>query len=66
MEKEKLRSRSYRDLEVWKLSIDLVKEIYRITGEFPVSELYGLTNQVRAGGCFNSSQYCGRAGQEFP
>ncbi|MDI6853802.1 MAG: four helix bundle protein [Deltaproteobacteria bacterium] len=47
MEKEKLRSRSYRDLEVWKLSIELVKEIYRITNEFPVSELYGLTNQVR-------------------
>jgi four helix bundle protein len=47
MEKEKLRSRSYRDLEVWKLSVELVKEIYRITGEFPPSEPYGLTNQIR-------------------
>ncbi|MBI4794336.1 MAG: four helix bundle protein [Deltaproteobacteria bacterium] len=41
------KSRSYRDLEVWKLSIDLVKEIYSITAKFPDSEVYGLTNQMR-------------------
>ena len=41
------KSRSYRDLEVWKLSIDLVKEIYFITDNFPPSEIYGLTNQIR-------------------
>lgn len=47
MDKEKFRSRSYRDLEVWKLSVELVKEIYWATGDFPPSELYGLTNQIR-------------------
>ncbi|MFZ5452836.1 MAG: four helix bundle protein [Thermodesulfobacteriota bacterium] len=41
------KSRSYRDLEVWKLSIDLVKEIYSLTAKFPGSEVYGLTNQMR-------------------
>jgi four helix bundle protein len=43
----KSRSRSYRDLEVWKLSVELVKEVYRTTVEFPNYELYGLTNQIR-------------------
>lgn len=41
------KSRSYRDLEVWKLSIDLVKEVYGLTGKFPASENFGLTNQIR-------------------
>jgi four helix bundle protein len=41
------KSRSYRDLDVWKLSIEVVKEIYDITSKFPASEVYGLTNQMR-------------------
>ncbi|MDD3582250.1 MAG: four helix bundle protein [Desulfobacca sp.] len=41
------KSRSFRDLDVWRKSIDLVKEIYQITGKFPPSEIYGLTNQIR-------------------
>jgi four helix bundle protein len=47
MEKQIQKSRSYRDLEVWKLSIEFVKEIYLITEKFPKSETYGLTNQIR-------------------
>ena len=47
MEDKIIKSRSYKDLEVWKLSIELVKEIYRITEKFPPSEIYGLTNQIR-------------------
>ena len=41
------KSRSYRDLEVWKLSINSVKEVYNLTGKFPASENFGLTNQIR-------------------
>jgi four helix bundle protein len=41
------KSRSYRDLDVWKLSIEVVKEVYDITAKFPASEVYGLTNQMR-------------------
>jgi len=32
---------------VWKLSIEVVKEVYGITAKFPGSEIYGLTNQIR-------------------
>ena len=47
MEDKIIKSRSYKDLEVRKLSIELVKEIYQITEKFPPSEIYGLTNQIR-------------------
>ena len=47
MQTAKSRSRSYQDLEVWKLAINLVKEVYQITTKFPSSENFGLTNQIR-------------------
>ena len=39
--------RNYQKLEAWKISMELVKEIYVITKEFPKEELYGLTSQIR-------------------
>ncbi len=38
---------NYKELEVWKCSRELVKEVYQISASFPKEELYGLTNQVR-------------------
>lgn len=39
--------RSYRDLQVWQKAIDLVVECYRISDQFPKTELYGLTSQLK-------------------
>ncbi len=39
--------RSYRDLEVWKKSIELVEQIYRATQPFPKREIYGIVKQMR-------------------
>jgi four helix bundle protein len=47
MSEEKRKSRSFRDLDVWNLSIDFTKDIYKLTTGFPPDELYGLTNQIR-------------------
>jgi four helix bundle protein len=47
MESRMGKSRSYRDLNVWKLSIELVKDIYQVTTKFPQVEICGLTNQLR-------------------
>ena len=47
MEQKGYKSRSYRDLEVWKLSIDFVKKVYQVTHNFPDSEKFGLINQIR-------------------
>jgi len=47
MEQKGYKSRSYRDLEVWKLSIEFVKKVYQVTHNFPASENFGLINQIR-------------------
>jgi four helix bundle protein len=38
---------TFRDLVVWKKSMDLAVQIYRLTGDFPREEMYGLTGQMR-------------------
>ena len=44
---ERANIKTHKDLDVWKKSMDLVEEIYRLTKSFPDSEKYGLTNQIR-------------------
>lgn len=39
--------KSYTELEVWIESRKLVNEVYLLTKEFPVSENFGITNQIR-------------------
>ncbi len=39
--------KSYRDLEVWQKSMDLVVVCYQITKEFPKNEIYGLSSQLQ-------------------
>jgi four helix bundle protein len=38
---------SYRQLEVWKWSVDMTAEIYAMTKGFPKEETYGLVSQMR-------------------
>ncbi len=38
---------SFRDLEIWNRSVDLVEKIYAATKSFPNDERYGLTAQIR-------------------
>jgi len=39
--------KNHYDLDVWKKSIELVKEIYKISKNFPKEEIYALTSQIR-------------------
>jgi four helix bundle protein len=41
------RIRSYRDLDIWKLGIQVAKEIYELTERFPKQEMYIMTAQLR-------------------
>jgi four helix bundle protein len=47
IEKKTTAIRSYRDLNVWKASMELVCDIYEVTRNFPDTERYGLTSQMR-------------------
>ena len=40
-------TKSFKDLIVWQKSRDLAVTIYKLTEQFPKSELYGLTSQMR-------------------
>jgi len=39
--------RNFRDLNIWKLGVEIVEDVYRITKDFSKDELYGLTAQMR-------------------
>ncbi len=40
-------AKSFRDLKVWNLSMDLTMLVYAITSAFPKHEVYGLSSQMR-------------------
>ncbi|MEK9186575.1 MAG: four helix bundle protein [Patescibacteria group bacterium] len=40
-------TKSFKDLIVWQKSRDLAVVLYKLTDQFPKSELYGLTSQMR-------------------
>lgn len=39
--------KSFQDLRIWQIGIEVVKDIYILTKKFPKEELYGLTSQMR-------------------
>jgi len=39
--------RNYQKLDIWKLGIELVKEVYVLTNEFPRDERFGLISQLK-------------------
>ena len=47
MERERTKIRSYKDLVVWKKSMELVAEVYTATAKFPRDEMFGITSQLR-------------------
>jgi four helix bundle protein len=46
---------SHKNIEVYKIALQLVKEIYRITKLLPKEEMYGLISQLRRAGVSVSS-----------
>jgi len=39
--------RNFRDLDVWKKGIEIVKDVYKTTDSFPKREFYGLASQMQ-------------------
>jgi len=42
-----VKTTSFKDLIVWRKSYKLALEVYKVTGGFPKSETYGLSQQMR-------------------
>ncbi|MEM1377495.1 MAG: four helix bundle protein [Pseudomonadota bacterium] len=47
MEKKSKPIQDYRDLTVWREGMTLAELVYAMTADFPSTELYGLTSQMR-------------------
>ena len=41
------RTRSFRDLQAWQKSMQLARNVYRLTETFPKTEMFGLLTQMR-------------------
>jgi four helix bundle protein len=40
-------AKSFKELRVWNKAMDLARLVYSVTGDFPKSETYGLSSQMR-------------------
>ena len=55
---------NFRNLIVWKRAVDLATDVYRQTVNFPNTELYGLTSQIRRSAVSISSNIAEGAGRK--
>ena len=44
---ERMEKKSFRDLVVWQRSMELTYSVYAATADFPKSEMFALTQQMR-------------------
>ena len=57
---------SYRELEAWRVAMDLVEQIYRVTACFPDGERFGLSNQLRRAAVSVPSNIAEGQGRRLP
>lgn len=50
--------RDYRNIKAWQQADDFAVSVYSITREFPKSEMYGLTSQLRQAGYSVAANIC--------
>ena len=63
-----MKVRNFRDLNVWQRAVELSVTVYKVTQEFPKSELYGLTSQMRRSAVSipsNIAEGFGRSNKDF-
>jgi len=58
--------KTHRDLDVYKISMDWVVELYKITAKFPATEKFGLSSQVRRAGVSICSNIAEGAARNHP
>jgi four helix bundle protein len=58
--------KTHRDLDVYKISMDWVVELYKITAKFPATEKFGLSSQLRRAGVSICSNIAEGAARNHP
>ena len=57
--------KSYKDLIVWQKSMELVKEVFKLTRLFPKEETYGIVSQMRRAAVSIPSNIAEGSGRRF-
>jgi hypothetical protein len=57
--------KTHRDLDVWKVSMDFVIDLYKITEGFPNAEKFGIVSQLRRAGVSISSNIAEGAARSY-
>jgi len=52
--------KSHKDLDVWRLAVDLATDVYEVTKSFPKEEQYGMGCTDASFSDLHCEQYCGR------
>jgi four helix bundle protein len=42
-----MKIRNFKDLDIWRLGKDIVKDVYLISSQYPKEEVFGLVSQMR-------------------
>ena len=50
MNKFEFKNYRFEDLEVWKIGMKIIHEIYKVVKKFPKEELFALTDQIKRAG----------------
>ena len=56
---------SYKDLQVWKIAKSIAIVIYKVTADFPNTEVFGLTNQLRRASISISNNIAEGIGRQY-
>jgi len=56
---ERASAKTFQDLLVWQKAHQFVLAVYRYSADFPRSEVYGLSSQLRQGCSFRTGQHFG-------
>jgi four helix bundle protein len=56
---------NYKQLDVWKVAMELVTEIYRLAKEYPKDELYALTSQTKRAAVSISANIAEGLGRQY-
>ena len=62
-----MRAYAFEKLDVWQKSRELCKEVYQLTSDFPKSEIWGLSSQMRRAAisvCSNIAEGASRSGEK--
>ena len=57
---------SFEELQAWQVAVEVAKSVYVLTKQFPKSELFGLTSQMRRASVSVSSNIAEGFGRWYP